>query len=454
MVAELSPALDPQTELDVPMETVGSPFADDGPGESDVAQREAGFESAAVAFSPVTSQADEQPDLPDSADNAVKAQATATAAALEPVSLLSLDLGEKEPQELFPAPERKRWAFSSRDDQDLLFPRSRASQPSEGWNYEELDRREPFADNALPPPEPIATDPQSALLEYEPASAVADETDEPVTDAALEATEQSLSTDPPHEADPSDSTSEAETTVGDLDDTPEVESSSANAISKIFGKLRLRRRDRSDSNGSVSQPAAETSSEETQSDWGSGTVEEWQLEPLVLPPAPPVDDDSLYEQISAEDLGATEDTRASAEPVLALGGPERSPAPLAVPAASSADLSAAAVALAPLTIGAKSGGTLVLDREIEAPAASDETAFQVSAYPFSSFATVTGFLEALGAIDGVKDVRTRRFHSGRLDVVVEYHGQVPLEERLQELPAFQLTILAQGQGAIQVVLGI
>ena len=96
----------------------------------------------------------------------------------------------------------------------------------------------------------------------------------------------------------------------------------------------------------------------------------------------------------------------------------------------------------------------MLDREIEAPAASDETAFQVSAYPFSSFATVTGFLEALGAIDGVKDVRTRRFHSGRLDVVVEYHGQVPLEERLQELPAFQLTILAQGQGAIQVVLGI
>ena len=156
-------------------------------------------------------------------------------------------------------------------------------QPSEGWNYEELDRREPFADNALPPPEPIATDPQSALLEYEPASAVADETDEPVTDAALEATEQSLSTDPPHEADPSDSTSEAETTVGDLDDTPEVESSSANAISKIFGKLRLRRRDRSDSNGSVSQAAAETSSEETQSDWGSGTVEEWQLEPLVAP---------------------------------------------------------------------------------------------------------------------------------------------------------------------------
>ena len=80
--------------------------------------------------------------------------------------------------------------------------------------------------------------------------------------------------------------------------------------------------------------------------------------------------------------------------------------------------------------------------------------YQVSAYPFAAFSVLTRFLEAMSALPDVRDVRARRFHRGRLDATVEYAGESPLEERLQELSEFRPTILSQGEGVIQIVVGI
>ncbi|MBI3965918.1 MAG: hypothetical protein HY329_09815, partial [Chloroflexi bacterium] len=82
---------------------------------------------------------------------------------------------------------------------------------------------------------------------------------------------------------------------------------------------------------------------------------------------------------------------------------------------------------------------------------SELGAYELVVGPFAKFSSVNDFLRAVRKLNGVLDVRTRRFQRGMLQVRVEYENQVPLTRRLREVEAIPMTIKSASGNQIEVV---
>ncbi len=68
---------------------------------------------------------------------------------------------------------------------------------------------------------------------------------------------------------------------------------------------------------------------------------------------------------------------------------------------------------------------------------------------FGSFRSVGAFQHDLERLEGVRSVRTRRFHRGTLYLLIRYDGVTPLEERLKELVQFDPRVVRIGTNSIE-----
>ena len=68
---------------------------------------------------------------------------------------------------------------------------------------------------------------------------------------------------------------------------------------------------------------------------------------------------------------------------------------------------------------------------------------------FGSFRSLAAFQHDLEGLDGVRSVRTRRFHRGTLYLLIRYDGVIPLEERLMELVRFEPQVVRIAPNSIE-----
>jgi hypothetical protein len=88
----------------------------------------------------------------------------------------------------------------------------------------------------------------------------------------------------------------------------------------------------------------------------------------------------------------------------------------------------------------------------EAPAEAGGTEHSLIAYPFRSIAVLNLFQDTVRALDGVTGLRVRRFFRGTLHLEIDYTGDVPLIERLQDLRSFSWRLMATSPTKIEITL--
>ena len=76
----------------------------------------------------------------------------------------------------------------------------------------------------------------------------------------------------------------------------------------------------------------------------------------------------------------------------------------------------------------------------------------VVVYPFSSFATLNEFQDAVRALHGVTNVKVRRFYRGTLHLAVEYEDIIPFAHRLRELDQFRWEPVAERDAEVEIML--
>ena len=73
--------------------------------------------------------------------------------------------------------------------------------------------------------------------------------------------------------------------------------------------------------------------------------------------------------------------------------------------------------------------------------------------PFTSLSTLCAFIEQLAAIDQITSLRPGRIEDGRLEAILRYRTDKPLEDSLQALQGFAPTVHREGERTIHVTLG-
>lgn len=92
-------------------------------------------------------------------------------------------------------------------------------------------------------------------------------------------------------------------------------------------------------------------------------------------------------------------------------------------------------------------------KHIAAPAANGVEEAHLVAAPFTSLSTLCAFIEQLAAIDQITSLRPGRIEDGRLEAILRYRTDKPLEDSLQALQGFALIVHREGERTIHVTLG-
>lgn len=91
-----------------------------------------------------------------------------------------------------------------------------------------------------------------------------------------------------------------------------------------------------------------------------------------------------------------------------------------------------------------------LEATVTLPASDLMPRFMVVAAPFSSFARVLSFVEAVKRAPGVRRATPRQMRSGILRLAIDYNGQEPLAGALANLSDFPVESVAQDGDSIVV----
>lgn len=92
-------------------------------------------------------------------------------------------------------------------------------------------------------------------------------------------------------------------------------------------------------------------------------------------------------------------------------------------------------------------------KRVAAPAANGVEEAHLVAAPFTSLSTLCAFIEQLAAIDQIISLRPGRIEDGRLEAILCYRTDKPLEDSLQALHGFAPTVHREGERTIHVTLG-
>ncbi|MCZ6707733.1 MAG: response regulator [Chloroflexi bacterium] len=92
-------------------------------------------------------------------------------------------------------------------------------------------------------------------------------------------------------------------------------------------------------------------------------------------------------------------------------------------------------------------------KHVATPAANGVEEAHLVAAPFTSLSTLCAFIEQLAAIDQITSLRPGRIEDGRLEAILHYRTDKPLEDSLQALQGFAPTVHREGERTIHVTLG-
>ncbi len=92
-------------------------------------------------------------------------------------------------------------------------------------------------------------------------------------------------------------------------------------------------------------------------------------------------------------------------------------------------------------------------KHVATPAANGVEEAHLVAAPFTSLSTLCAFIEQLAAIDQITSLRPGRIEDGRLEAILRYRTDKPLEDSLQALQGFAPTVHREGDRSIHVTLG-
>ncbi|MCZ6544848.1 MAG: hypothetical protein O6913_03970, partial [Chloroflexi bacterium] len=92
-------------------------------------------------------------------------------------------------------------------------------------------------------------------------------------------------------------------------------------------------------------------------------------------------------------------------------------------------------------------------KHVAAPSANGVEEAHLVVAPFTSLSTLCAFIEQLAAIDQITSLRPGRIEDGRLEAILRYRTDKPLEDSLQALQGFAPTVHREGDRTIHVTLG-
>ena len=92
-------------------------------------------------------------------------------------------------------------------------------------------------------------------------------------------------------------------------------------------------------------------------------------------------------------------------------------------------------------------------KHVAAPSANGVEEAHLVVAPFTSLSTLCAFIEQLAAIDQITSLRPGRIEDGRLEAILRYRTDKPLEDSLQALQGFAPTVHREGERTIHVTLG-
>jgi regulator of replication initiation timing len=99
----------------------------------------------------------------------------------------------------------------------------------------------------------------------------------------------------------------------------------------------------------------------------------------------------------------------------------------------------------PVAIRAQDPVPTVAEELAASPAEeATDTIHELVAHPFTRFASLGAFQDAVRELTGVRDVRLRHYDHGTLQLKIDYADAVPLAERLLDLPHFLGAVVEDG----------